>query len=112
MNTTASSSSGSPPFGAALDRHTATGILWRAENDKVRCVACGHRCLLTEGRRGICLVRFNRGGALQVPFGYVAGGLACDPVEKKPFFHVHPGSDALTFGCLAAISTAAIARTG
>jgi pyruvate formate lyase activating enzyme len=36
---------------------------------------------------------------LQVPFGYVAA-LQCDPVEKKPFFHVYPGSDALTFGMM------------
>jgi pyruvate formate lyase activating enzyme len=89
-----------PDLAAALDRHTVPGTLWRAENGKVRCVACGHRCLLAEGRRGICLVRFNAGGVLQVPFGYVAGGIACDPVEKKPFFHVHPGTDALTFGML------------
>ena len=34
-----------------------------------------------------------------MPAGYVAG-LQCDPVEKKPFFHVQPGSDALTFGML------------
>ena len=52
------------------------------------------------GRRGICKVRFNQGGQLRVPFGYVAGGWPCDPVEKKPFFHVYPGSDALTFGML------------
>lgn len=65
----------------------------------MRCVACGHRCLIAEGQRGICKVRFNRGGELRVPFGYVAG-LASDPVEKKPFFHVFPGSDALTFGML------------
>jgi pyruvate formate lyase activating enzyme len=45
-------------------------------------------------------VRFNEAGQLRVPFGYVAGGLASDPVEKKPFFHVYPGSDALTFGML------------
>jgi pyruvate formate lyase activating enzyme len=83
-----------------LDRHTTVGTLWRAEDGRVRCVACGHRCLLAEGRRGICKVRYNEGGQLRVPFGYVAGGLACDPVEKKPFFHVHPGSDALTFGML------------
>ncbi len=76
-----------------------TGALWRREGDKVRCVACGHRCLIAEGRRGICKVRLNRGGELKVPFGYVAG-LASDPVEKKPFFHVFPGSDALTFGML------------
>ena len=84
----------------ALDRRTVVGTLWRAEGERVRCVACGHRCLIPAGRRGICKVRFNDGGELRVPFGYVAGGLASDPVEKKPFFHVYPGSDALTFGML------------
>jgi pyruvate formate lyase activating enzyme len=34
-----------------------------------------------------------------VPFGYAAG-VQSDPVEKKPFFHVYPGTDALTFGML------------
>ncbi len=77
-----------------------TGALCRAEGDKVRCVACAHRCLIAEGRRGICRVRFNQGGQLRVPFGYIAGGLAGDPVEKKPFFHVLPGSDTLTCGML------------
>jgi len=83
----------------ALDRHTTIGSLWRTEGDRVRCVACGHRCLIAEGCRGICKVRFNEGGQLRVPFGYVAG-VQCDPVEKKPFFHVYPGTDALTFGML------------
>ena len=84
---------------ARLDRLTVPGRLWRAESGRVRCVACGHRCLLAEGRRGVCKVRFNRGGELRVPHGYV-GALQCDPVEKKPFFHVLPGSDAVTFGML------------
>src|SRR6266513_942205 len=84
---------------SALDQHTAIGSLWRTEGDRVRCVACGHRCLIAEGRRGICKVRFNQGSQLRVPFGYVAG-VQCDPVEKKPFFHVYPGTDALTFGML------------
>ncbi len=83
----------------ALERLTVAGRLWRAEGDRIRCVACGHRCLIGEGRRGICKVRYNQGGQLKVPFGYVAA-LQCDPVEKKPFFHVHPGSDALTFGMM------------
>jgi pyruvate formate lyase activating enzyme len=82
-----------------LDRRTVVGSLWRAEDGKIRCVACGHRCLLGPGRRGICKVRFNQDGQLRVPFGYVAG-VQCDPVEKKPFFHVYPGSDALTFGMM------------
>jgi pyruvate formate lyase activating enzyme len=82
-----------------LDRETVVGSLWHAEGERIRCFACGHRCLIAEGRRGICRVRFNQGGQLRVPFGYVAG-VQCDPVEKKPFYHVYPGSDALTFGML------------
>ena len=34
-----------------------------------------------------------------VPWGY-AGGVQCDPIEKKPFFHVHPGALAYSFGML------------
>jgi pyruvate formate lyase activating enzyme len=82
-----------------MDMHTAEGTLWHAEGDRIRCVACGHRCLLADGLRGTCKVRFNRDGRLRVPWGYVAG-LQSDPVEKKPFFHVYPSSDALTFGML------------
>jgi pyruvate formate lyase activating enzyme len=66
---------------------------------RVRCYACGHRCLILDGLRGICQVRFNRGGTLMVPHGY-AGAVHCDPIEKKPFFHALPGSLALTFGML------------
>jgi pyruvate formate lyase activating enzyme len=65
----------------------------------VRCLACGHRCLVRPGRRGICRVRFNRNGELRMPWGYVAG-LQADPVEKKPFYHLLPGATALTFGML------------
>lgn len=82
-----------------LDRSTADGSLCLLEGERIRCVACGHRCLIPPGRRGICKVRFNRNGQLRVPFGYVAG-VQSDPVEKKPFYHVYPGSDALTFGML------------
>jgi pyruvate formate lyase activating enzyme len=99
-------SDGRRPVGVAdaslaslLDRHTVRGTLWRREDGKIRCVACGHRCLLGPGRRGICKVRFHQDGELKVPFGYVAG-VASDPIEKKPFFHVLPGTDALTFGML------------
>ena len=71
----------------------------KLENDWVLCYACGHRCKLPPGRDGICRVRFNDHGILRVPFGYV-GGIAIDPIEKKPFFHVLPGSSALSFGML------------
>lgn len=65
----------------------------------LRCVACGHRCLIAEGREGICKVRFNKGGKLFAPWGYTAG-LQIDPIEKKPFYHAFPGSEALSFGML------------
>ncbi|MDQ7007029.1 MAG: AmmeMemoRadiSam system radical SAM enzyme [Acidobacteriota bacterium] len=71
-----------------------------AEPGALHCVACAHRCLIRPGRAGICRIRFNDRGALQVPWGWVAGGLAADPIEKKPFFHVRPGSRALSFGLL------------
>ena len=85
---------------AHLDRRTTEGVLYEKLPDgAVRCFACGHRCLIREGKRGICKVRYNDGGTLLVPRGYVAA-LQCDPVEKKPFFHVVPGANALTFGML------------
>ena len=66
---------------------------------KLSCLACGHRCLVVPGKRGICKVRFNRDGTMMAPHGYVAG-LAVDPIEKKPFYHVLPGRSALSFGML------------
>ncbi len=67
----------------------------------LRCVACGHRCPIGPDRAGVCRVRFNdEAGRLHVPWGYSAYGLALDPIEKKPFFHVLPGAGALSFGML------------
>jgi len=89
-----------PGLGTLLDARTVQGRLYQPlEGGKVRCVACGHRCVVFPGRRGICRVRFNPGGTLRVPWGYVAA-LQCDPTEKKPFYHVLPGSKTLTFGML------------
>src|SRR4051794_25633094 len=77
----------------------AEELIERKEDGAVQCFACGHRCVIKPGRDGVCRVRFNDNGTLLVPHGYV-GALACDPIEKKPFFHVLPGSDALTIGML------------
>ena len=82
-------------FGEYLDTLTIEGALYEplSEGD-VRCTACAHRCLIHPGKRGICQVRYNRDGKLFVPWGYVAA-LQADPIEKKPFNHLLPGSDAL-----------------
>jgi len=83
-----------------LSRYTREAVLYeKLPENKVRCYACGHLCLIPEGRPGVCRVRYNEGGVLRAPFGYVAA-LHCDPIEKKPFFHVLPGSQAMSFGML------------
>jgi pyruvate formate lyase activating enzyme len=85
---------------SVIDQLTVDGeIREKLPDGSVRCYACGHRCLIHPGKRGICQVRFNEGGELRVPWGYVAA-LQSDPIEKKPFFHVFPGENALTFGML------------
>jgi pyruvate formate lyase activating enzyme len=85
----------------ALDARARPGELYERLDDEnnIRCFACGLRCLIRDGRRGICRVRYNEGGKLMVPWNYVAA-LQVDPTEKKPLFHVFPGSESLTFGML------------
>ncbi len=83
-----------------LARETRVGDLYETlPNGRLRCFACGHCCPLPDGAVGVCKVRFNAGGKLMVPWGYV-GGVQCDPIEKKPFFHAHPGALAYSFGML------------
>ena len=71
----------------------------KLDRNRVRCYACGHCCPIPDGQPGVCKVRYNQGGTLYVPWGYV-GGVQCDPIEKKPFFHAFPGALAYSFGML------------
>jgi pyruvate formate lyase activating enzyme len=81
-------------------QHVREGELYeKLDRQRVRCFACGHCCPIPEGQPGVCKVRYNRGGTLYVPWGYV-GGVQCDPIEKKPFFHAYPGALAYSFGML------------
>jgi len=83
-----------------LARETRDGELYDTLPDgRLRCHACGHGCPLPDGAVGVCKVRFNHGGRLRVPWGYV-GGVQCDPIEKKPFFHAYPGALAYSMGML------------
>jgi pyruvate formate lyase activating enzyme len=95
-----STNDASAPLARILAELTSEGRLYdRLPDSAVRCYACGHRCFIPAGRPGICKIRFNEGGRLRVPWGYVAA-LQCDPIEKKPFFHALPGSRAVSFGML------------
>ena len=59
-----------PTLADEMDRHTAAGdpALCRPEGAHIRCLACGHRCLIGDGLRGICKVRTNEGGELVLSF--------------------------------------------
>jgi len=89
-------------LGELLSHRTAEAapeLVETLDGNAVRCYACGHRCKVPDGLKGICKVRYNDGGVLRVPRGYVAA-LQVDPIEKKPFFHAYPGARALSFGML------------
>lgn len=69
---------------------------------EIRCDLCPRFCQLGDRERGFCGVRENQGGKYYtLVYGQVAS-LNVDPIEKKPFFHFLPGSDAFsmaTAGC-------------
>jgi pyruvate formate lyase activating enzyme len=78
-------------------------LLAEAQPDgSVRCAVCAHRCLVRPGRMGICGVRENQAGRLvSLAYGEVVA-VGLDPIEKKPLFHLAPGSTAYsiaTAGC-------------
>jgi len=72
------------------------------EEGKVKCHLCSHRCVISPSKKGICGVRENREGTL---FSLVFGraiSMNVDPIEKKPLFHLFPGSTSFsiaTVGC-------------
>jgi pyruvate formate lyase activating enzyme len=68
----------------------------------VKCLLCAQQCVIREGERGKCRTRINVGGNLKsLVYGHPVT-IHVDPIEKKPFFHFLPSSDALslaTSGC-------------
>ncbi|MEJ2068917.1 MAG: AmmeMemoRadiSam system radical SAM enzyme [Syntrophobacterales bacterium] len=72
------------------------------ENNWVKCLLCPNGCAVPEGNRGNCGVRENRGGKYYTLVYANPCAVHVDPVEKKPFFHVLPGSfsySIATAGC-------------
>ena len=68
----------------------------------IQCTLCPRQCIIPRGKRGFCRVRENREGRC---YSLVYGNpciIHLDPIEKEPFFHVLPGTPALTLstaGC-------------
>lgn len=68
----------------------------------VKCQLCAHRCTIEEGERGRCRARINVKGELKTLVYGRPISEHVDPIEKKPFYHFLPGSEAYslaTSGC-------------
>lgn len=65
---------------------------------KVYCSLCPHECIFAPGGKGKCRVRQNIDGTLIAANYGKAGGYALDPIEKKPLYHFHPGTQVLSVG--------------
>ena len=64
----------------------------------VECGTCERRCVIREGELGFCKTRKNTDGKLYtIVYGDISS-ISVNPIEKKPFFHFWPGSEALTVG--------------
>jgi len=74
----------------------------KMENNAVQCQLCPRRCFLKPGEWGFCRARKNIDGKLY-SMGYASPcAVHVDPIEKKPFAHFYPGTNALSIasaGC-------------
>jgi len=72
--------------------------LYKKEKNKVRCLACAHKCLIDKNKVGICGVRKNINGKLMLlVYGRVVS-MNIDPIEKKPLYHFLSGSYSFSIG--------------
>jgi pyruvate formate lyase activating enzyme len=76
---------------------------WLAHVDgTLTCSLCAHGCHLQDGQRGLCGVRVRRNNRIDsLVYGRIVAEHV-DPIEKKPLFHVLPGSlsySIATHGC-------------
>ena len=70
----------------------------KLDENKVKCNLCNHRCVIPEGKRGLCKVRENKQGILYSLAYEKLIASNVDPIEKKPLFHFYPGTNAFSMG--------------
>ncbi|NLW14330.1 MAG: AmmeMemoRadiSam system radical SAM enzyme [Trueperella sp.] len=77
----------------------AVGQWWQEIDDgRIQCDLCPRFCRLREGQRGFCFVRLREDDQIILDTYGRTSGLAIDPIEKKPLYHVRPGTTVLSFG--------------
>lgn len=65
---------------------------------KARCILCPKGCHLKPGEVGDCKVRQNIDGQITCITNNKPCSLNIDPIEKKPLYHVLPGSNIFSIG--------------
>lgn len=60
--------------------------------NKVRCQICFRRCIINEGKRGLCRNKENRAGVLYNIVYARPSAVHVDPIEKEPQLHMLPGT--------------------
>ncbi len=76
--------------------------LYTKENDKIKCLLCPNNCKLLEGQIGACGIRRAENNKITNPYLGVISSTNLDPIEKKPLYHFHPGTQIYSigfFGC-------------
>ncbi len=74
-------------------------MFWkRGQGGRVHCLLCPNDCRIAQGETGACRVRQNIDGVLRTLNYERVSAVNMDPVEKKPLFHFHPGSEILSLG--------------
>jgi len=93
-----------------FNAHAVTGLGYQREalyyekidEETVKCVLCPHECVLRDGQRSFCRVREPKNGKLYTLVYELACACHVDPIEKKPIYHMLPGSSSFsiaTAGC-------------
>jgi pyruvate formate lyase activating enzyme len=91
---------GAPPDDAQFIREAQ--FYEKQAHKKIKCKLCPRECAIDDRERGYCGARENRGGTYYTLVHSRVATAHIDPIEKKPFFHFHPGTLAFslaTAGC-------------
>ncbi|MBY8983959.1 MAG: AmmeMemoRadiSam system radical SAM enzyme [Candidatus Lokiarchaeota archaeon] len=63
-----------------------------------QCLTCERKCKIPKGKTGFCQTRINKDGEIYTIVYGLIPALSFNPIEKKPLYHFHPGSKAITIG--------------
>jgi len=70
----------------------------KINNNLSQCLTCERKCEIPKGKSGYCKTRINKDGKIYTIIYGLIPALSVNPIEKKPLYHFHPGSTALTVG--------------